>query len=477
MSLSNLVSLAGSIGGVARAASDLASILTGPLAGSWWGALRQASYGGVPFAVVATNTRFGTRNVVHEYPFRDDAWVEEIGKLPRRFEIIGFLVEDSHVYGGGPVIMQRDRLVEACENGAQTLVHPTFGRIDNVACLGSEISESVEHGRVIMVRFVFQIQGARIYPNTLTDTTSLLDSVADSLGVESILDFAKDVATAVKTGAAAVQATVNTVVGWYQIAQNDINDVRRFFNSVSTLAGNFGRFFGGGNSGFTATNRSAPIGTTAVQLLQSDANARQAVQAAASALSAAAAHPSDSTSFGAAAQAYVTALRATAADPADGIRMLMNLASYMPSPVFGTSTISQAMQTMQSSTAALLRRSAQAGLARAVASWQPTSFDDAQTMMKTVTQQFDAEIEIAADAGDDSSYAALRQVRNAIVEDLQARGGGLATLSTFEFNGNLPALVIAHRIYGDASRADQLVQQVQPVNPLFMPASFDALSS
>lgn len=288
---------------------------------------------------------------------------------------------------------------------------------------------------------------------------------------------AADVATAVKTGAAAVQATVITVVGWYQIAQNDINDVRRFFNSVSTLAGNFGRFFGGGNSGFTATNRSAPIGTTAVQLLQSDANARQAVQAAASALSAAAAHPSDSTSFGAAAQAYVAALRATAADPADGIRMLMNLASYTPSPVFGTSTISQAMQTMQSSTAALLRRSAQAGLARAVASWQPTSFDDAQTMMKTVTQQFDAEIEIAADAGDDSSYGALRQVRNAIVEDLQARGGGLATLSTFEFNGNLPALVIAHRIYGDASRADQLVQQVQPVNPLFMPASFDALSS
>jgi prophage DNA circulation protein len=44
------------------------------------------------------------------------------------------------------------------------------------------------------------------------------------------------------------------------------------------------------------------------------------------------------------------------------------------------------------------------------------------------------------------------------------------------FAGSLPALVLAHRIYDDAGRADQLVQQVQPVHPLFMPQSFQALA-
>ncbi|MBR8435199.1 DNA circularization N-terminal domain-containing protein [Burkholderia cenocepacia] len=477
MSLSNLVSLAGSIGGVASAASDLASILTGPLAGSWWGSLRQASYGGVPFAVVATNTRFGTRNVVHEYAFRDDAWAEELGKLPRRFEIVGFLIENSRVYGGGPVIAQRDRLVDVCENGAQTLIHPTFGRIDNVACLASEASESIEHGRVIMVRFVFLRQGTRTYPSQTTDTKSTLESIADSVGLGAVADFVTDVATAVQTGAAAVQTAVNTAIGWYQVAESDINDVRRFFNSVSTLTGNFGRFFGGGNSGFAASNPSSPAGTTAQQLLESDAASRQAVQTAQKTLVATAANPGAGAEFGKAAQSFVTAVLATASDPADGIRSLMNLAGYAPTSAFGTSPIGSAMRTMQVSTAALLRRSALAGVATAVASWQPTSFDDAQKMMVAVTTQLDSEIEIAADAGDDESYTALRQMRNGVVQDLQSRGGGLAALSAFEFNGNLPALVLAHRIYGDAARGDQLVRQVQPVNPLFMPSSFDALSS
>ncbi|WP_176031651.1 DNA circularization protein [Burkholderia vietnamiensis] len=480
--MSNLVSLAGSVGGVASAAGELASILTGPLADSWWGSLRQASFGGVPFAVIGTNTRFGTRNVVHEYPFRDDAWVEELGKLPRRFEIVGFLIENSLVYGRLPgvpasVIAQRDRLVEACENGAQTLVHPTFGRIDNVACLDSEVSESVEHGRVIMVRFVFLRQRERVCPSVETNTKSLLDRIADSLGLSAELDFAKSVAVDVQKGAAVVQSAVNTAIGWYQVAQTAINDVRRFFNAVSTLSGNFGRFFGGGNTGFAGSNQKTPSGTTAVQLLESDAQARAAAQSAANAVQAAAANPADSSGLGGAAQTFVAAVLATATDPADGIRMLMNLAAYIPSSTFTNSPIGSAMQTMQTSVAALFRRTAIAGLARAVASWQPASFDDAQTMMQSVTALLDAEIETAADSEDDNSYAALRQMRNAVVQDLQARGGGLPALTTFEFNGSLPALVLAHRIYGDAGRADQLVQQVQPVNPLFMPVTFEALTS
>ncbi|WP_175777524.1 DNA circularization protein [Burkholderia anthina] len=477
MSLSSVAGLAGSVGSVGAAASDIAAFLSSPLAGSWWGALRQASFGGVPFAVVATNTRFGSRNVVHEYPFRDDAWVEDIGKLPRRFEIVGFLVENSRVYGGGPVITQRNRLVEVCESGPQTFVHPTFGRIENVACLDSQASESIEHGRVIMVRFVFQKQGARIYPNQSTDTTTALQSLASSLGLGAVSDFIDKVAKDIQQGATVVMTASATVSGWIQIAQAGIDDVRRFFNSVSTMSGNFGRFFGGGNSGFVASNQPAPAGTTAAQLLSNDAALRQAVQTAAKALSAAAANPSDGIALGGAIQAYVTAVLATASDPADGIRMLSALTGYAPNSTFGSSAIASAMSSVQSATAALLRRAALAGMTSVIASWQPASFDDAQSMMQTVTAQVDAEIEIAADGGDDSSYAALRQVRNGIVEDLRERGSGLSALSAYEFNGNLPALVLAHRIYGDTARADQLVQQVDPINPLFMPDSFDALSS
>jgi len=47
MKISDVVKVAGSIGGAANAVSDL----LGPGAGSWEASLQQASYGGVPFGV------------------------------------------------------------------------------------------------------------------------------------------------------------------------------------------------------------------------------------------------------------------------------------------------------------------------------------------------------------------------------------------------------------------------------------------
>lgn len=478
MSSATLASFAGSIGGVASAASALASLLTGPAANSWWGSLRQASYGGVPFAVLESRTRFGGRNVVHMYPFRDDAWIEPMGKLPRQFEIIGFLIENSLVYGGGSVIAQRDRLIAACEaNSAQTLVHPTFGSIQNVACLASEASESVEHGRVIMVRFVFMRGGTRIYPNVSTSTTSLIESAAGDLCSSSLIDFATATAAAIQEGAAVVHTVVDTALSWYQTAIVAIHDVKRVFNSISTLAGNFGRFFGGGNSGYAGANQKAPAGTTAQQLLGTDTANLAAVATAGASLQTAAGSPGNTAALGSAVQSFVPTFAATAADPADGIRLLTGLASFSPTGNFTSSAIGGAMQTVQTASGALFRRTALASVATAVSAWQPASSDDAQAMMTSVAALIDAEIEIAGDAGDDASYGALRALRKAVVQDLQTRGFNLAPLVTMNFGASLPALVLAHRVYDDASRADQLVQQVQPIHPLFLPQSFVALAT
>jgi prophage DNA circulation protein len=41
----------------------------------------------------------------------------------------------------------------------------------------------------------------------------------------------------------------------------------------------------------------------------------------------------------------------------------------------------------------------------------------------------------------------------------------------------MPALALAQHIYGDATRAEQLVSEVDPINPLFMPAYFKALAA
>jgi prophage DNA circulation protein len=129
------------------------------------------------------------------------------------------------------------------------------------------------------------------------------------------------------------------------------------------------------------------------------------------------------------------------------------------------------------SCAALFRRTALAGVAQACSTYQPSSYDDATTLIETVTTLLDAEIENAGDVDDDESFAALRVLRNAVVTDLQSRGGDLAPLETMTFNATMPALVLAHRIYDDVTRVDQLMQQAQPIHPLFMPTTFQALAS
>lgn len=478
MSTASLTTFAGSIGGLASAAQQVASILAGNGAGTWWGSLRQASFGGVPFAVIENRTRFGGRNAVHRYPYRDDVYIEPLGKLPRQYEIIGFLVENSRVYGGGPVIGQRDALIAACEkSGPRTLVHPTFGSVQNVSCMDSEASESFNHGRVIMIRLSLMRGGTKIYPNVASSTQNAVGNAASGLLSGSLIDFARAAATAIQQGAAVVNTAVDTALSWYQTAVSDIHDVKRVLNAVSTLAGDFGRFFGGGNSGYTGSNRAASSGTTAKQLLEADTANVAAVVAAGAALQTAAANVGNTQAFAAAAKTLVTALAASAADPSDAIRLTTNLATFSPSGTFTSSPIGAAMQSIQASCAALFRRTSLAGVAQACASYQPSSYNDATAVLESVTTLFDAEIVAAGDAEDDASYAALRTMRASVVSDLQARGANLAALVTINFAGPLPAIVLAHRLYDDATRADQLVQQIQPIHPLFMPQSFQALAS
>lgn len=485
MSATDAVVVAGSIGGVATSAESLANgasaIVNGVsnlLSGNWQNLVRTASYGGVPFAVESARTTGGRRNAIHDYPFRDEVWVEDLGKLPRQFSLSGFLIEDSLIYGGGSVITQRNNMLKACETaGPQTLVYPTYGEIPNVNCLNIEFNERKDLGRVVEVSFTFILSGARIFPNSKTSGKDDVDGAADGLLSGSVVDFVAKTAAAIQKGAAIARSAVSAAVGFYQLGVVAVNDVKRFLGTVSTLSGNFGRLFGGGNDGYQGSNQKAPAGTTVEMLMANDTVVRQAVTDTGTAMQTAAAAVSDPTAFCAASQAYVQAVAASAADPADAIRMLMSMVTYTPTGNTSNSQIGVAIATMQAQCGNVFRRAVLASLAQSCATYQPASQQDAQTLSAQVTDAIDAEIEIAGDAGDDASYTAMRTLRQTVINDLQTRSAGLAAVTTFSFNASLPSLVLANRIYRDATRADGLVQQADPIHPAFFPTSFEALAT
>jgi prophage DNA circulation protein len=481
---SDAVVVAGSIGGIASSASSLlagtSSVVNGVsnlLSGNWQNLMRRASYGGVPFAVEALRTTGGRRNAVHDYPFRDEVWVEDLGKLPRQFSMVGFLVEDSLIYGGGNVLTQRDNLFKVCESGGpQTLVHPTFGTIENVNCLNVDFHERKDLGRVVEVIFSFIQSGMRIYPQANTSTGSAVDRAASGLLSGSVIDFAKSTASAIQKGAAIVRAAVSAAVGFYQLGVVAIHDVRRFLGAVSTLSGNFGRLFGGGNNGYLGSNQKAPAGTTVSTLIANDAAARQSVEDAGASMQTAAAAVSATSAFGTAVQSFVQSVAASAVDPSDAVRILSGMATYSISSITTQSQIGVGIADMQSACGALFRRTVLASLASASAQYQPSSQQDALAVSAQITALIDNEIDVAGDSGDDSSYAALRTLRQAVIADLSARSAGISPVTTFEFAASLPALALATRIYRDATRADELVRQANPVHPAFFPVSFQALA-
>ncbi len=61
---------------------DMISDLLGGSGDTWkWEEhLHQASFRGVPFAVLEADGLFGRRQAVHEYPYRETAWVEDMGR-------------------------------------------------------------------------------------------------------------------------------------------------------------------------------------------------------------------------------------------------------------------------------------------------------------------------------------------------------------------------------------------------------------
>jgi len=210
-------------------------------------------------------------------------------------------------------------------------------------------------------------------------------------------------------------------------------------------------------------------------------------------------------------QAVTEALRVACVDPADAIRALSTLAAYAPAgamttilpnvasqagiglvtedglPLIGaqpvsvaivsTAPIGLAISTLQSAVAALCRRAALTSLARACAGYAPTSSDDAVSVCVAVVALFDAEILVAADAEDDASYQALRQLRTAVVADLVTRAAQLPSLVTVRTAVPMPALALAYRLYRDATRADDLAARSGAQHPAFLPTSFRALSA
>lgn len=114
--------------------------------------------------------------------------------------------------------------------------------------------------------------------------------------------------------------------------------------------------------------------------------------------------------------------------------------------------------------------------ARILASTTFTSSQDVFAALAQINASFDAATEHAADTRDPAAYQALITLHAAVVRDLTTRGASLPALVTYRVGRVMTSHTLANRLYGDASRCDELRAEGKILHPAFVPPVGTALS-
>ena len=148
----------------------------------WRDNLVRASFRGVPFHVNDTDAPVaGRRLVVHEYPGRDEPFVEDLGRRTKAWTIEAFVVGEDYA-------RTRDRLIEACDvAGPGELVHPYLGSLQ-VQCRACSVSERTREGRMARFSLEFVESGANQFPTSTTNTTDVVEERA-GVARNSLISF------------------------------------------------------------------------------------------------------------------------------------------------------------------------------------------------------------------------------------------------------------------------------------------------
>ena len=415
--------------------------------------LLPASWRGIPFFVNSISTKVGRRQAIHEYPQRDTIWVEDLGRGVRSFGFRGYLT-------GALASIQRDAFLLAVEKqGAGTLSHPTLGFF-TCAIVAFASTESDDALGVYYLDMEFVETGVVEYP-----VSSAASGNAINLGAINMLSAsAAAYVSAIGTGAAILSQVQVTVTAWANLPASLATDAAAIGSSVTGLGAAFGRYQG-------SKAQTAPAGSTPTSLVSGAVLAQTALATTiSSAVSGAGSDASATTA--ALVQAIPGSIVAAVPSAKSQVRVLMAMCSFTSPTLADVSATGQTITAAAAAASALCRQAALAQLALSIAAYAPTSYNAAVDLQSSATVLFDAEILLVSDAGDTATSTALRTLRAAMIAQLSAQGANLAPLGTFTPGVSLPSLVVAQMLYQDASRADDLVAQVDPIHPGFFPGQF-----
>jgi len=379
------------------------------------GRANQGSFRGAPFIVPENEAAFGRRTELHEYPLRDTPYVEDLGRAAREFNLTVF-VDDSLTLDDD-YLAARDALIfELEKSGPGTLIHPYYGSL-RVSITGpAKVRESTREGGRATFTFTCIESGELEFVETDYSTVVGVQNAAEVAETAALDDYAEEFTVTalpdaflaeIETELANTLADLTDIVG--DVASTIAAEIRAPYNMGVAILG--------------AIDKIKDIATEPLRALK----------------------------------LYENLFSAGNNSPA------------VPATTPARAQQAQSTQAMQQ----MVQRGAVLRAATTSALAEYTSLNDAlatrDRLLAAIDAQMGATNVVSGYPIGDDLYRALDGLRAAVNDDLTLRGGQLPRITYYTPLTTLPALVIAHRLYGDASRADEIVARNNIRHPGFVP--------
>lgn len=208
--------------------------------------MKTAKWKGAPFEVEDGEDEGGPRNLLHEYPGRDDPDGEALGKLPKRFTITGHLIDSDE----GRLERKRKALeAKTDEPGPGTLEHPKHGSITCIITGPVRFRYSTREGGMYRVTLELARVGKPKSPGLSIDTglaavdaaSAALDAIQDALTVGPLdlsgFDYVQKGANAILAGPRSLTRALKQVNARTQRAIGTITDLSTAIDDFAAEVG------------------------------------------------------------------------------------------------------------------------------------------------------------------------------------------------------------------------------------------------
>lgn len=391
---------------------------------SWKDKLQPATFRGVAFGVDGHELTAGRRVQTHEYPQRDKPYAEDLGRATRKISVEAFLV--------GPDYMDaRDRLLEAIEKaGPGELVHPWHGRMTVNIDGECRVREHRAEGGYCTATLAFVESGELAFPSAASAPGAQSRLAADALQQASIDEFSQQfsIANTPEFVTADAQDYAGTL----------LDGMDRALASASGVLVN------------PATAMQSAIAT----LLPTPTGYAQRVYglyARSNALLSSAQNIYSPQNF---MRSFVP------------LRAVPQFANAPRSVLVSTTPMRTQMLDNRDALATLTRQSLLVQTAGMTATMPLPVYQDGIALRNELMAALDTE----ASTANDTTYAALMNLRSKVHTDMTARLREAARLQQITPREVTPALALSYDLYENIERADEIVARNRLRYPGFVPA-------